>query len=169
MKRHLADAASVGGQVTFRAMQQEDIQSICEIEQEAFPTPWTAEAFYNELVHNHFAHYTVMIHDGDIIGYGGLWLIIDEAHITNIALKSKARGKKLGERLLRYLMLKSAAFGAKRMTLEVRVSNHIAQNLYKKLGFQAEGIRRGYYSDNSEDAIIMWADLTAFTNAEISS
>jgi [ribosomal protein S18]-alanine N-acetyltransferase len=90
-----------------------------------------------------------------------MWVIIDEAHITNIAIDPEMRGRKLGERLLRQMMRIAWVKGAERITLEVRVSNRIAQNLYKKLGFAPHGIRKGYYSDNHEDALIMWSDLAA--------
>jgi ribosomal-protein-alanine N-acetyltransferase len=145
--------------LVFRAMRLEDIPYICAIELEAFATPWTAAAFHNELVNNHFAHYMVMEYNNEIAGYVGIWLIMEEAHITNIAVQSKYRGRKLGERLMRELQKTAAFMGAIRMTLEVRVSNYIAQNLYTKLGFYPVGKRRGYYSDNGEDAVIMWADL----------
>jgi ribosomal-protein-alanine N-acetyltransferase len=140
-------------------MRLDDIDAICEIEKEAFTTPWSAGAFHNELTNNQYAHYVVMELDGDIIGYAGMWLIMDEAHITNIAVREKYRGRKLGERLL--LQMQSAALflGAERMTLEVRVSNTIAQRLYAKLGFIPAGLRKQYYTDNGEDAIIMWAHL----------
>jgi ribosomal-protein-alanine N-acetyltransferase len=140
-------------------MRLDDIDAICEIEKEAFTTPWSAGAFHNELTNNQYAHYVVMELDGYIIGYAGMWLIMDEAHITNIAVREKYRGRKLGERLL--LQMQSAALflGAERMTLEVRVSNTIAQRLYAKLGFIPAGLRKQYYTDNGEDAIIMWAHL----------
>lgn len=143
----------------FRAMSLEDIPAICAIEQEAFATPWTEAAFYNELINNHFAHYMVMESQGEIAGYGGIWLIMNEAHVTNIAVEKKFRGRKLGE-LLMFEIQKTAQFmGAARMTLEVRVSNVVALNLYAKMGFYSVGKRKGYYSDNGEDAMIMWADL----------
>lgn len=143
----------------FRPMKLDDIKSICDIEKESFPTPWTAGAFQNELTNNHFAHYLVMELDGAIAGYGGMWVIMDEAHVTNIAVRGVYRGKKLGERLLLELRRMANQNGAKRMTLEVRVSNRVAQNLYEKLGFRSVGVRKGYYTDNNEDALIMWADI----------
>jgi ribosomal-protein-alanine N-acetyltransferase len=148
----------------FRSMRLDDIETICAIEQEAFTTPWTSAAFYNELTNNHFARYMVMECNGEIAGYAGMWVIIDEAHVTNIAVRGKYRGQKLGDRLMREVMKTARFFGAAKMTLEVRVSNRIAQNLYEKLGFRASGLRKAYYSDNNEDAIIMWADLLARTN-----
>lgn len=143
----------------FRPMRVDDIETICEIEKEAFPTPWTAGAFHNELTNNHFAQYLVMEMEGTIAGYAGMWLIMDEAHITNIAVRTPYRGRKLGERLLTELRRKAWSKGAKRMTLEVRVTNRIAQNLYEKMGFRSVGVRKGYYTDNNEDALIMWADI----------
>jgi ribosomal-protein-alanine N-acetyltransferase len=100
-----------------------------------------------------------MLWQEEVIGYAGMWTIMDEAHITNIAVTGAFRGRKLGERLLEELVMKAATKGMKRMTLEVRVSNTVAQGLYEKFGFRAEGVRRAYYSDNNEDALIMWADL----------
>ncbi|UVI33558.1 ribosomal protein S18-alanine N-acetyltransferase [Paenibacillus spongiae] len=136
-----------------------DIPQIVAIEQEAFTGPWTAEAFVNELTNNHFARYMVMVHDDEVIGYGGMWTIMDEAHITNIAIRYDYRGQGLGKRLLTELQQTAVFFGASRMTLEVRVSNEIAQRLYRKLGFEPAGVRPGYYTDNQEDALIMWAEL----------
>ncbi len=88
-----------------------------------------------------------------------MWTVIDEAHVTNIAVLRAYRGRKWGERLLRELMKTASDLGMQRMTLEVRVSNEVAQNLYRKLGFKPAGLRKGYYSDNQEDALIMWAEL----------
>lgn len=143
----------------FRAMTLDDIPTIVAIEQEAFTAPWTAEAFHNELVQNLFAKYMVMERAGEVLGYGGMWLIVDEAHVTNIAVREAFRGRGLGERLLREMMKTAHFLGARRMTLEVRVTNERAQRLYRKLGFSPSGLRPGYYSDNQEDALIMWADL----------
>jgi len=143
----------------FRSMRVEDIETICDIEKESFTTPWTAGAFHNELTNNHFAHYLVMELNGVIVGYGGMWLIMDEAHVTNVAVRQSFRGRKLGERLMLQLQSAAVFLGAERITLEVRASNIIAQRLYAKLGFIPAGLRKGYYTDNGEDAIIMWAHL----------
>lgn len=145
--------------LVFRSMRLEDIDTIVEIEKEAFTAPWTAEAFNNELKQNLFAKYMVMEQDGAILGYGGMWLIVDEAHVTNIAIRERYQGQGLGKLLLGEMMKTAHWLGAKRMTLEVRVTNEIAQRLYRRFGFEPSGIRPGYYSDNMEDALIMWADL----------
>jgi ribosomal-protein-alanine N-acetyltransferase len=158
------EAAMDGPQ--FRSMRLADIPVIFEIEQEAFPTPWSEGAFHNELTNNHFAHYLVMELDGEIVGYAGMWLIMDEAHITNIAVRNGYRGRKLGERLLTQMQATAVFLGAERMTLEVRVTNYVAQRLYAKLGFIPAGLRRNYYTDNGEDAMIMWAELSRVEGAE---
>lgn len=146
-------------QVEFREMKLEDIPQILIVERESFPVPWTEGAFHNELLHNQYAHYAVMLHEGQIIGYAGLWLIIDEAHITNIAIRERYRGRKLGRKLLQHIIDTAAELGAERMTLEVRVTNRIAQRLYERFRFRPVGVRKGYYTDNNEDALIMWAEI----------
>jgi [ribosomal protein S18]-alanine N-acetyltransferase len=96
-----------------------------------------------------------------IVGYGGLWLMVDEAHVTTLAVSSSYRGRGIGELLLVGLIDVATEMGATWMTLEVRVSNHIAQNLYRKYWFKEAGIRRKYYSDNNEDGLIMWSEPLA--------
>ncbi|WP_323132006.1 ribosomal protein S18-alanine N-acetyltransferase [Paenibacillus silvisoli] len=145
--------------LVFRQMTMDDVKTIVAIELESFASPWTEEAFVNELTNNHFARYMVMDYEGAVIGYGGMWTIMDEAHVTNVAVREPYRGRGLGEMLMVELMRTAVMFGAKRMTLEVRVTNGIAQGLYRKLGFEPHGIRPRYYSDNQEDALIMWAEL----------
>jgi ribosomal-protein-alanine N-acetyltransferase len=152
-------AERLKGRVFFRPMELTDITRVEEVEKLSFPTPWPRQAFYNELMFNRFARYTVVTVDGEVAGYCGFWLILDEAHITNIAIHPDFRGRGLGEATLRHVMDLARSLGASKMTLEVRVSNHAAQSLYEKLGFVPTGIRKGYYTDNQEDAIIMWVTL----------
>jgi [ribosomal protein S18]-alanine N-acetyltransferase len=145
--------------IAFRPMELRDIDQIYEIESKSFTTPWSKEAFYNELTKNKFAFYTVLEVEDEVVGYCGSWVIVDEVHITNIALLPEYRGMKLGEALLCKVMDIVREMGAKTMTLEVRVSNIPAQSLYRKLGFQDGAIRKQYYTDNMEDAIVMWVNL----------
>lgn len=145
--------------LSYRVMSMDDIPPILAIEQEAFSSPWTEEAFVNELQNNMFAKYVVMEYGGELVGYGGMWIIMDEAHVTNIAIRSDFRGLGLGDRLMGRLKRTAIFYGAARMTLEVRVSNTHAQRLYAKHGFEPAGVRPNYYSDNNEDALIMWAEL----------
>jgi [ribosomal protein S18]-alanine N-acetyltransferase len=143
----------------FRYMKEEDIDQILEVEHASFATPWSREAFYNEIYNNKFAVYIVLEEDEKVIGYVGAWVVIDEAHVTNLAILPSYRGKKLGEALLRKMMTVAKDMGARSMTLEVRVTNNVAQSLYRKLGFQNGGIRKNYYTDNQEDALVMWVNI----------
>ncbi len=145
--------------ITFRKMTTDDIAQIVAIEEASFPTPWTADAFHRELKMNEYAHYVVIEKDDVVIGYCGLWIIIDESHITNIAILPEYRGQKLGDALLKEVMDQAKEMGAKTMTLEVRVSNEVAKQLYRKYGFQNGGIRKRYYTDNYEDGLVMWVNI----------
>lgn len=142
-----------------RPMLTSDLEAILEIERASFSTPWSLEAFKAELKDNEYARYLCLELNGQVIGYMGLWFILDEGHITNIAITPNYRGQLWGEFLMRSVMDKMVEQGMERMTLEVRVSNSKAQSLYKRLGFATAGVRKGYYADNGEDAMIMWAEL----------
>jgi [ribosomal protein S18]-alanine N-acetyltransferase len=150
---------TMDNKMIIRLMTNRDLDDVLELEHQSFTLPWSKEAFYNELHHNQHAVYVVIEDDGKIVGYCGTWLILDEAHITNIAVLPTYRGRGLGEKLLRYMMNFSKSRNVVTMTLEVRVSNFVAQSLYEKLGFKKGGIRKNYYSDNGEDAIVMWVNF----------
>jgi|SRR5690554_6857030 ribosomal-protein-alanine N-acetyltransferase len=146
--------------IQYRKMTPNDVEAVHAIEVEAFPTPWTIDSFHYEMRENQFAYYIVAEDEnGTIVGYCGMWLVIDSAQITNVAVLEKARGKGIGEKLMREAMRVAKEHQVDIMSLEVRVSNVIAQNLYRKLGFQDGGIRKGYYTDNQEDALVMWVKL----------
>ncbi len=136
-----------------------DINDIWAVEEASFSTPWSKEAFKRELTTNQFAYYFVLELEKKIVGYAGMWIILDEAHVTNVAILPESRGLKLGELLMTHLIANAKMHGAESMTLEVRVSNNIAQNLYRKLHFEEKGIRKNYYADTLEDALIMWVEL----------
>lgn len=135
-----------------------DVDGVLEVERLAFPTPWSRQAFQTELTQNPYAHYLAARCGGRVVGYAGMWVLFDEAHVTNVAVHPEYRGRKVGECLMLELIAIGARRGATRMTLEVRPSNHVAQNLYAKLGFAPGGLRPGYYTDTGEDAIIMWKE-----------
>ena len=143
--------------VSLEAMRLEDVPRVVEIERESFRTPWPRDAYKHELTENRLAAYIVARADAEIVGYAGMWVILDEAHITTIAVDPAFRGQHVGERLLVGLIDAALGRGARWMTLEVRQSNATAQTLYKKYGFREIGVRKGYYSDNREDAIVMWS------------
>lgn len=137
----------------------DDLDEVMDVEVNSFTIPWSREAFFNELTKNQFAQYLIVEVDQRVVGYCGVWIIIDEAHITNIALLPEYRGMKLGEALMAKVMELAREMGAMRVTLEVRVSNERAQNLYRKFGFEEGAIRKQYYTDNMEDALVMWVNL----------
>lgn len=145
-------------QVRIEPMNPEDVGAVAEIERSSFPTPWSERAFLTELRENAYAEYIVARRGGAVVGYAGMWLIFDEAHITNVAVHPRFRGRGFGHGLLSELERRARRRGIQRMTLEVRPSNTEAQVLYRKHGFEAVGVRRGYYSDTGEDAIIMWKE-----------
>lgn len=141
-----------------RRMTLEDVDAISAIENATFPTPWPKESFIHELEKNPAARYFVAEKNGVVIGFAGSWIIIDEAEITNVAISADERGHGCGRRLMTYAMQYLANLGASYVTLEVRKSNETAQNLYKSLGFFKVGVRKQYYEDNREDALLMLCD-----------
>jgi len=139
-------------------MTLEDIDAVQEVERSSFPVPWPANAFRHELTQNRNARYVVPRSGEQLVDYAGLWLMVDEAHITTCAGQPEHRRLRIGERLLQRLFEIAAAMSAEWLTLEVRASNLPAQRLYEKYGFRRAGVRRRYYSDNNEDALIMWTE-----------
>jgi ribosomal-protein-alanine N-acetyltransferase len=139
-------------------MTVDDIDAVQVVERASFPVPWPANAFRHELTQNRNARYVVAREGDKVVGYAGLWLMVDEAHITTFAVLPEHRRRRIGERLLQRLFEVAEEVGAEWLTLEVRVSNLPAQRLYEKYGFKRAGVRRRYYSDNNEDALIMWTE-----------
>ena len=138
-------------------MSASDIPDVLRIERTSFTTTWPSDAFYNELTTNKLAHYYVGRVGGKIVAYGGIWVIFEDSHVTTIAVDPQYRGKKYGEVMLIKLIEEAIERGAAWMTLEVRESNVAAQQLYRKYGFTTVTTRKGYYSDNNENALVMWA------------
>jgi ribosomal-protein-alanine N-acetyltransferase len=138
-------------------MSTSDIADVMRIERDSFTTTWPNDAFHTELRSNKVAHYFIGRIDGRTVAYGGIWVVLEDSHVTTIAVDPNYRGKKYGERLLCHLIDEAIELGAAWMTLEVRESNDSAKNLYRKYGFTVVNLRRAYYSDNSENALVMWA------------
>jgi len=145
--------------IRFEPMRVRDIDDILTIEHQSFPTPWSRMAYHRELVVNDYATYLVGRLNNHIVSYGGMWVVLDEAHVTNIAVRPDHRRSGLGRLTMLALEAKALELGASRMTLEVRASNLEARRLYEGLGYRGTGVRRNYYSDTHEDAIVMWKDL----------
>ena len=144
-----------------RPMTKRDISRVYEIEVQSFRSPWSKLSLLGEL-HNDVARYYVAEDEGRVIGYGGMWLLFDEAHITNIAIAPERRGEHLGRYLLYGMMEAAVARGAEKMTLEVRETNLRAQNLYYSFDFTKQGFRKRYYDDTGEGAYLLWnEDLSA--------
>jgi [ribosomal protein S18]-alanine N-acetyltransferase len=144
--------------VVIDAMRLEDLDEVQRIEQASFTTPWPANAYRSELMTNRLASYLVARVDDAIVAYGGMWLMVDEAHITTFAVHPAWRRQRLGERLLLAFLDLARDRHAREATLEVRLSNLPARRLYEKYGFRPVGLRPRYYSDNHEDALIMTTD-----------
>ena len=138
-------------------MTASDIAAVLRIEKASFSTVWPSDAFYNELSTNRVAHYFVGRMAGRIVAYGGIWVILEDSHVTTLAVDPAYRGRRLGEVMLLRLIDEAIERGAAWMTLEVRESNTVAQRLYRKYGFTTVTMRRGYYSDDNESALVMWA------------
>ena len=139
-------------------MSTNDIPDVSRIERASFSTVWPADAFYNELSTNKLAHYFVGRIEGRIVAYGGSWVILEDSHITTVAVGDpNLRGKRLGEAMVLKLIDEGIERGAAWMTLEVRENNVSAQQLYRKYGFTTVTTRKGYYSDDNESALVMWA------------
>jgi ribosomal-protein-alanine N-acetyltransferase len=142
---------------TISRMTAADIRAVMRIESLSFATTWPQNAFTSELNDNRLAHYSVGRIGSEIVAYGGIWVILEDSHITTIAVHPDWRSRKYGELMLVHLLEEAIAHNASWMTLEVRESNTAAQSLYRKYGFTVVSTRRGYYSDNSENALVMWA------------
>jgi ribosomal-protein-alanine N-acetyltransferase len=160
-------------QFALELMREADIGTVQEIEREIFSTPWPRNAYYRELASRSSAHYVVLRQEGavekpigfqsseldpTIIGYGGMWRMYDEAHVTTIGVRRDVQHRGYGRILFAGLVQAAYDMGAKWVTLEVRVSNENAMHMYEAFGFKVIGRRKGYYTDNGEDAVVMWSD-----------
>ena len=142
-------------EVTLRRMTSADVDQVAAIEAATFAVPWSRDSFLREMEQNVVARYLVAEKDGCVIGYAGAWVILDESHITNIAVRAEDRGRGYGRALVEALMRYLSNLGAAYATLEVRVSNERAIRLYESVGFIRVGKRKRYYEDNGEDAWLM--------------
>jgi len=142
-----------------REMTLADLDGVMIVETLSYTTHWRRDDFYREIAFNQLANYYVAELNGQIAGFVGIWFVVDEAHITNIAVHPNFRGKKIGDKLLVHAIEKAKEKRTRRIVLEVRVSNWRAQNLYLKYNFRYAGLRKKYYHDNWEDAFLMEREI----------
>ena len=154
---------SIRQQLAIEPMREADVPTVQEIERDIFSTPWPRNAYYRELSSRNSAHYIVLKREtpdgeAEIIGYAGMWRMYDEAHVTTIGVRKDLQHTGHGRILFAALVQAAYDLGAKWVTLEVRTSNDGAMRMYEGFGFKVIGRRKGYYTDNGEDAIVMWSD-----------
>jgi ribosomal-protein-alanine N-acetyltransferase len=136
-------------------MRAADLDAVQRIEKASFSSPWPSYAYRQEIQNNKMAHYIVARAGGEVVGFAGMWLMVDQAHITTFAVDPTWRRKGIGARMVLALLRMSETLGARQATLEVRLSNVGARRLYERFGFRPVGVRPRYYTDNGEDALIM--------------
>ena len=149
----------IGERLQLRPMREEDIPAVRAIEIAVFPTPWPGSAYQRELNNNRAAHYLCLRRTHQVVGYGGLWAVGEESHVTTIGVAASCQGQGYGRAIFAALVNLSYALKANFISLEVRPNNDPAIHLYESFGFKVIGRRRGYYTDNGEDALVMWSDL----------
>jgi ribosomal-protein-alanine N-acetyltransferase len=137
-------------------MKTDDLDEVMQIERESFSMPWSRWMFERELEDNKRAYFLVAKNSNEILGYVGFWMVFDEAHVVTIAVRSDCRRKGVGTMLLASALVVAENLGAKKATLEVRLTNTPAQNMYNEFGFEIISIRKGFYTDTGEDAYVMW-------------
>jgi ribosomal-protein-alanine N-acetyltransferase len=138
---------------------EDDLAGVLDVEQESFTNPWTREMYSWELQNRSVCHiFVVRTADWPVAGFCAFWLVFDEIHINNVAVRPALRGLGIGTALLHHILAEGAKLGARRATLEVRASNQGARRLYERLGFYVAGTRKNYYSHPVEDALILWRD-----------
>ncbi len=148
--------------VSVEPMHSSDLDAVHRLDRLCFPTPWLDRAFQTELS-NRAADYFVARNNSDVVGYGGYWLIMEVAHFTTVAVHPCHQGRNIGLRLMLAMFDEAILKGAKRAALEVREGNVSAQSLYHKFGFYQASLRKNYYTDNGENALIMWAEAIQST------
>ncbi|MFM8238410.1 MAG: ribosomal protein S18-alanine N-acetyltransferase [Actinomycetota bacterium] len=153
--REAVDAVEIG------PMRRRHLRAVLRIEAQVYPRPWSQALFASELALRSTRAYFVARAGRAVVGYAGVLMALDEAHVTTIAVDPTHHRRGIGSRLLLALVREALDRGATGCTLEVRLSNHAAQDLYRRFGFAAEGVRTGYYADTGEDALVMWVrDIT---------
>lgn len=142
-------------EIELTRMRRRHLRKVLAIETRVYPRPWSTSLFLSEIAQRSTRSYLVARHEGEVVGYAGVMFVADEAHVTNIAVDPDFHGRKVGTRLLLTVLTEAIAKGAETLSLEVRVSNKVAQRMYEKFGFTIAGFRKGYYIETNEDALVM--------------
>jgi ribosomal-protein-alanine N-acetyltransferase len=145
-------------------MRRRHLRKVLGIEAQVYPRPWSASLFLAEMSQRGSRTYLVAKNGSDVVGYAGMMYTGREAHVTNIAVDPAWHGNKIGSRLLLTIVNEAIARGAQKISLEVRVTNQVAQSMYEKFGFVVSGVRKGYYIETNEDAYVMVVDKALSTD-----
>ncbi len=152
----------MGAELEIRVLGPEHLDSVYEIELLSFSHPWSRESYHYELLENGLAHYYGCFVREELVAFAGIWLVLDEGHIANVAVRPEYRGQGLGKLLMQRVIADCLAQGISWITLEVRESNQQARRLYQRLGFGLAGRRKGYYTLPNEDALVMTLNLKGY-------
>jgi len=144
--------------IALTPMRRKHVREVLTIERAVYPRPWSAALFFSELSQRASRHYIVATHDKDLVGYGGLMVHADEGHITTIAVDPNFQHSGVGTRVMLNLFETAREHKARTLALEVRVANWPAQRLYAWFGFRPVGVRKNYYAETGEDALVMWVE-----------
>ena len=158
MRRSPGIAVDEPAELEIQRMRRRHLKGVMAIERQVYPRPWSPNLFLSEMSETRNRFYVVAKMDRDVVGYGGIMCYGEEAHVTTIAVDPAHHRRKIGTRLLYELVREAVAMGARTVSLEVRVSNWGAQRLYSRFGFRPVGIRKNYYQETGEDAVVMWVD-----------
>lgn len=158
MARAPVDPPELPAQVVLSPMRRRHVRDVLAIERVVYPRPWSAALFFSELAQRTTRYYLVAHHGRSLVGYGGLMCHLDEGHITTLAVRPEFQHRKVGSRVLLALVEEARARPVRSLALEVRVANWPAQRLYSWFGFRPVGVRKNYYAETGEDALVMWID-----------
>jgi [ribosomal protein S18]-alanine N-acetyltransferase len=158
MRRSIGLERPEAPDVEITRMRRRHVRGVMTIERQVYPRPWSPSLFISEMTAGHGRAYLVALESRQVVGYAGLISYGEEAHVTTIAVDPERHRRKIGTRLLYELILRAREMGAHAVSLEVRVTNWGAQRMYARFGFRPVGIRKGYYQETNEDAVVMWTD-----------
>lgn len=158
MRRSIGLEQAESPEIEVTRMRRRHLKGVMAIERQVYPRPWSPSLFLSEMTAGRGRCYVVALEGRTVVGYGGLINYGDEAHVTTIAVDPKLHRRKIGTRLLYELIAEAARMGSTAVSLEVRVTNWGAQRMYARFGFRPVGVRKNYYQETSEDAVVMWTD-----------